>query len=107
MGKLLRRLYTSKRPNSLIAKYLSEHNFKYESFVCGNQMGYQTSFLVDKSYYTYIHVDLKNKILNIYKEFDCGGEVESYTTNIPETIIEEDDTEAFIEWLDEECEYYL
>lgn len=94
--------------NSEIVNHLIKAGFKYDTFVCGSNYGYQRGFEVEGGiYYTYIHCDLENKKLNVYKEYDCGGEVASYNCDIPNGLIENDDAYEFIEWLDEETEYYL
>lgn len=105
MGKIKNLI---KEANSEIVNCLTKAGFKYESFVCGSNYGYQKGFEVDNGlYYTYIHCDLKNRKLNVYKEYDCGGEVASYVCDIPDELIDHDDANAFIEWLDEETEPWL
>lgn len=105
MGRLKQQL-NNDTPH--IAEYLTEKGFKYTTFVCGGNYGYQKDFKVENGlYYTYVHCDLANGILNIYKEYDCGGEIASYKCNIPKELIETDNVDVFIDWLDEECEYYL
>lgn len=58
-------------------------------------------------YYVWIHCDFINKEINIYKEYDCGGEIHSNKNEIPKYIIEDDNVEYFIKWLDEECSFIL
>ena len=110
MGILLETIGSNKKepPKSAIAKRLSESNFKYERYVCGSDLGYQRCFQTeDDLYYVLIHCNLKDGIVKIYKEYDCGGKVSSGEAHIPDYIIWNDDTEAFMKWLDEEAESYL
>lgn len=108
MGKLKTELKQQHEIRSNIAIYLLEAGFKYTTYVYGSDLGYQKTFDVDNGQYTtWIHVDLDKNIVNIYKEYGCGGYVASESTSIPDEIVKYDDTEAFITWLDEEAEYYL
>lgn len=105
MGKLKNFI---KESNSEIVNHLLQAGFKYDTFVCGSNYGYQKGFSVDEGlYYTYIHCDLENRKLNVYKEYDCGGEVASCECNIPNYFIDHDDVDGFIDWLDEKTESYL
>lgn len=105
MGKLKKFIGKS---NLKIKNYLIKSGFIYKKFVCGDNYGYQRTFCVDDGlYYTWIHCDLENLKLNIYKEYDCGGEVASYNCDIPTDLIENDYVDEFINWLDDKCEYYL
>lgn len=105
MGRLKKFIGES---NSEIVNYLIKSGFKRDTFVCGNNYGYQRAFSVDERlYYTWIHCDLENLKLNIYKEYECGGEVVSYNCDIPAHLIENDYVDEFVNWLDDECEYYL
>ena len=45
-----------------------------------------SSYKIPGLYYTYIHCDLENRKINVYKEYDCGGEVASYSCDIPDDL---------------------
>lgn len=105
MGKLKNFI---RKSNSEIVSYLLKFGFKYDTFICGGNYGYQRGFSVDGGfYYTYIHCDLENKRLNVYKEDGCGGEVASYECDIPKNLIENDNVDKFVEWLDEKTDRFL
>lgn len=94
--------------HSSIAEYLMQTGFTYERFICGGNYGYQKTFPTENGlYYVWIHCDLENRKFNLYKEYNCGGEVASYHCDIPDKLIETDDKDAFLTWLDDKCEYYL
>ena len=100
MGRLKKFIGES---NSEIVNYLIKSGFKRDTFVCGNNYGYQRAFSVDEGlYYTWIHCDLENLKLNIYKEYECGGEVVSYNCDIPAHLIENDYVDEFVNWLDDD-----
>lgn len=108
MGKLKQRLSNGPNPDSEIGQYLTNNGFTYDTYVYGGGWGYQKPFSVeDDLYTTWIHVDLINNTLNIYKEYSCGGYIASESTSIPEDLITNDDVEDFMDWLDDETEYYL
>lgn len=74
--------------NSEIVNHLVKAGFEYDTFVCGGNYGYQKGFKVDSGlYYTYIHCDLESRKLNVYKEYNCGGEVASYSCDIPDRLM--------------------
>lgn len=108
MGKF-KNIMESTHINSEIEKYLLQNGFKYIQYVYGDNYGYQRLFEnIDNGLHNvYVHCDLENKMLSIYKEYECGGYVDSYECNIPEDLIVNDDVDKFIEWLDRECETYL
>ena len=108
MGKF-KNITEKKNIHSEIERYLLENGFEYVQYVYGDNYGYQRLFEgVDNGLHcVYVHCYLVDRKLSIYKEYECGGYVDSYECDIPDDLIENDNIDDFVDWLDDECERYL
>ena len=93
-----------------IEAVLKMMGFEYEEYVYGSAPGYQKRIQFYSRgivYCTYVHCDLEHRTLRIYKEYNVGGYVASMDTGIPESLIENDNPDVFIDWLDRETKDFL
>lgn len=91
--------------NSCIIKMLIKYGFRYMSYANGENLGWGAHFLL-KDYHIQIHCDFKNRKLSIFKTLYNKQSEEKFVL-IPDELVEKDNWEEFINWLDEECEPYL
>ena len=56
-------------------------------------------------YVLYVDISLKDRRVYFYDEYDCGGKVHSYISDIPDSMDVE--SFSFIQWLRDEIEDYV
>ena len=88
--------------------YLETYGFRKKSSNCiaSCEECYEKAIEIHNGlYYMWIAIDLINKQIHYYIEYDCGGEISTKVEPIP-TNISIDDEQTFMEWLDENATYY-
>lgn len=88
---------------------LTENGFKYKPRSVTGDLKNCFEKCIDLGlYYAWVAVNINTRRVLIYVEYDCGGEVARYTTNLMH--LWEDSEEAFFKELDEyvtdRLEYY-
>lgn len=87
----------------IVNKLLESEGFKLEDHSpAGYDCDYEKVIPHDDIYTLWINVSLKDRKVYFYDEYDCGGEISSYTSKIPDDISLYDS--SFIIWLRSEIE---
>lgn len=95
-----------KNPTLIINKLLESEGFELEDHSPeGYDCDYEKVIPHDDIYSLWVNVSLRDRKVYFYDEYDCGGEIGSYTTKIPEDIYLWD--YSFIYWLRNEIEDYI
>jgi len=68
-------------------------------------IGYVRTYTTDDSYRVWVTIDFNTLIIDVYKEYSCGGCVGSTTIEIEEEWLES--VKTFIDNVDEELESWL
>jgi len=81
--------------------YLLKYGFEWDnSPVAGNKPAFERGYSHhDTLEFAYVSVNLEDKLINIYNEYDCGGLLWEQEDTIPDNI-DIDDEQEFITWLD-------
>lgn len=88
---------------SCTLKWLIEEGFYPEKISAdGYDCDYEKVIPHDDIYSLWVNVSLNDRMVYFYDEYDCGGKISSYTTEIPEDIDLCDYN--FIYWLRNEIE---
>lgn len=87
-------------------KLLESEGFEQENYSAeGYDCDYEKVIPHDDMYVLYVDVSFKDRKVYFYDEYDCGGEVRSYISDIPDSIDLE--SSSFIQWLRDEIEEYI
>ena len=96
--------YFNIKNNGLIVnKLLESEGFRLEPHSpVGYDCDYEKVIPHDDIYTLWVNVSLRDRKVYFYDEYDCGGEISSYTSKIPDYISLYDS--SFIAWLRSEIE---
>ena len=76
-----------KNPTLIVNKLLESEGFELERYSPeGYDCDYEKVIPHDDIYCLYVNVSLKDRKVYFYDEYDCGGKINSYITEIPEDI---------------------
>ena len=89
-----------------IETFLKNRGFHYESFD-GYDYGWKKCIVVDNPdmYEMIIHCNLNDLVLTL--SIGYWNKQDYVRIDIPKELVEKDDEEEFIDWLDEACEPYF